>query len=181
MATQETPAFANLCFWLLRLVAGAVWWMGAHTMTLLLPLSGPWLPIPAAIPTGLLMGVIFGLSRVVSLFRRVLVPAGLTAGSYLGWVFARGDLGTGGVFAPPSEADRLAATLVCGGLGVIANGGMRWLLETYEARPVRLLGILVLLLAVLMAGVLLLALSQSGDRTSAWDVTAAPVLSSRAR
>lgn len=167
MTIQETPAaFVNLRFWLLRLVAGSVWWMGAHTMTLLLPLAGPWIPIPVAIPTGLLMGVVFGLSRLLAVLRRVLLPAGLTAGSYLGWVFARGDLASGGYFASPSETDRWAATLICGGLGVAANGGMRWLVESYESRPVRLLAILVLLLSVLMAGVLLLALVQGTEAFS---------------
>lgn len=167
MASQDAPAaFVSLRFWLLRLVAGAVWWMVAHTMTLLLPLAGPWMPIPVAIPTGLLMGIVFALSRLLTVLRRVLLPAGLTAGSYLGWVFARGDLGPGGVFASPSETDQWAATMICGGLGVAANGGMCWLVETYESRPVRLLGILVLLLSVLMAGVLLLALVQDADGSS---------------
>jgi hypothetical protein len=43
---------------------------------------------------------------------------------------------------------------------------MRWLVETYESRPVRLLGMLVLLLSVMMAGVLLSALVQGAEAPS---------------
>lgn len=139
----------------LWLLSGSILWLCAHTMTLIFPLPGPWLPIPAAVPTGAIMGLLgWALARSA---HKILMPVtGLLTGSYLGWVFARGSLTGADSFAPATTSDRLLSVLVCGLLGLAANAGMLWMISLRD-RPLVVFSILLSLLAVMFLAVFLIA------------------------
>jgi len=155
--------FSNTLLWV---VCGIVLWHCAHSITLVFPLPGPWLPTQVAWVTGVIMGclgrILSGgyLGRLSWSSRRLFCILGLVSGTYLGWVSARGALTQQEDFLPPSATDHVLSALVCGGLGMAANCGMSWLLEQTGDRPFRVLYFLLFLLLLMFAAVSLLVISR---------------------
>lgn len=152
---------AYLILWV---ISGSVWWMCAHSMTLIFPLPGPWLPVERAVPVGVMMGLLgFALFRGQRgasdpKTRLLLQLVGAVAGLYLGWTHARGPLTETQTFLLPTLRDKELSAVVCGGLGLAANTGTLWLIQRFGERPIRLLAILLLLLSIVFAAVFLLAI-----------------------
>jgi hypothetical protein len=133
-------------------------------MTLIFPLPGPWLPTGVALATGAIMG---GLGRIVCVKELRGVPKtsrgaffvlGLVSGAYLGWISARGAPAELSGFVAPSEGEQLLSAVVCGGLGLAANGGIVWLMGRAGDRPLRVLYLLLCLLLLFLAAVSLLVI-----------------------
>ena len=133
-------------------LSGAVWWLSAHSMTLLYPLAGPFIPVGAAIPAGVLMGLVALYIPTRNLTRWLLICSGFVAGCYLGWVFARGPI-RGDAFLPPMGADQAMGALICGILGIAANAGTIWTMQRFSERPLKLLSVLLFLLLIMLAAV----------------------------
>lgn len=150
---------------LLWMLCGAVFWHCAHSITLIFPLPGPWLPTDVAWVTGIIMGFLgrslFGrYPAPMTLDRKQLfVLLGAASGAYLGWVSARGGLTPQESFLLPSATEQLLAAVVCGGLGLASNFGMSWLMENRGDRPFRVLQFLLCLLLLMFAAVSLLFIS----------------------
>ena len=146
-------------------ICGIVFWHCAHTITLIFPLPGPWLPTEVAWVTGLIMGCLgYFLSaerlKGISLSRGRLFPVlGVVSGLYLGWIFARATMTQQERFLPPSETDRVLSALLCGGLGLAANWGTSWLMEKKGDRPPQVLYYLLCLLLLMLAAVALVIVS----------------------
>ncbi|MEJ2077560.1 MAG: hypothetical protein P8020_00005 [Acidobacteriota bacterium] len=136
----------------LWIFSGAIWWICAHTMSLLVPFPGPWLPISVATPVGALMGLIGRYTPSRRMVPWLLASTGFVAGACLGWVNARGEL-RGDTFLPPTNFDEVVAVVVCSLLGVAANLGCYWLMATSADRPIRLLALLLLLVVIMLAAV----------------------------
>ncbi len=133
-------------------LSGAVWWLSAHSMTLLYPLAGPFIPVGAAIPTGVLMGLAGRYIPDRRMARQLLICAGLLVGAYMGWDFARGPI-RGSDFLPPTGSDHLTGALVCAILGVAANVGTIWTMRRFTGKPLTLLSVLLFLLLIMLAAV----------------------------
>lgn len=154
--------FLDAVLWSL---SGATWWLCAHSMTVIFPMPGPWLPIGASVSAGVLMGLM-ALKLAPDLSakppaathqrtRLLMYIVGFVAGSYLGWTFARGSLTGMDSFLPATGADRQLSAIICGLLGLAANWGMLWLIARVGDRPLRLLSILLVLVALLFFAVFL--------------------------
>lgn len=126
-------------------------------MSLLVPFSGPWLPIEVATPVGALMGLIGRYTPSRKMVPWLLGSTGFVAGACLGWVYARGEL-RGDTFLPPTNFDQLMAVVVCSLLGIAANLGCYWLMTTSADRPMRLLALLLLLVLIMLAAVTVVTL-----------------------
>ncbi len=144
---------------ILWVICGTILWHILHSITLIFPLPGPWLPTQAAWATGILMGC---LGRFLSseLFagivwqsRGLFCLLGSVSGAYLGWIFARGILTQRGDFLTPSENEQLLSAVVCGALGLAANCVMSWLMDMWGDRPFRVLCFLLFLLLLIFAAV----------------------------
>ncbi|MFZ0428024.1 MAG: hypothetical protein WAO20_07895 [Acidobacteriota bacterium] len=121
-------------------------------MSLLVPFSGPWLPIEVATPAGALMGLIGWYAPSSRRVPWLLGSTGFVAGACLGWVYARGDLRAGS-FLPPTDFDQFVAVVVCSLLGLAANLGCYSLMSVSGNRPMRLLALLLLLVIIMLAAV----------------------------
>jgi|SRR5690606_6312296 len=158
---------ANALSATLWMFTGAIWWLCVHSMTLLFPLPGPWLPAHVAVPAGVIMGLVEfsffrrfhdrvrlgrGYSRRFTIMSLVL---GLATGVYLGWNFARGNIAISDTFVEPTLAQKQLSALVCGTLGMLANWGILWLVSHYGTRPVRLMSMLLILVLIMFAAVLI--------------------------
>lgn len=156
----------------LWLVSGAILWLSAHTMTLLFPMPGPWMPASVAVPMGVLMGLIGAVasSDALGLKARavaMLLPlTGFITGSHLGWYLARGALRGSDSFLAPSTEEKVVALVVCGLLGTLANGGLLWLMRRSGSRPLELLGTLLALLGVLLVAVYVVSSIQRSSEPS---------------
>ncbi|HRR57701.1 MAG TPA: hypothetical protein P5057_12110 [Acidobacteriota bacterium] len=148
------PPSCELFLWVL---SGATWWLCAHSLTLLFPLPGPWLPTEIAIPIGIFMGII---GRFLPRRREgtaVLIVTGLAAGAAAGWNFARGAP-VGDRFLAPSQNDIFLSIVVCSALGLAANAGVAWGMARLGRRPIQLLAVLLFLVLIMLGGVTLVNL-----------------------
>ena len=100
--------FSETVLWV---ICGIVLWHCAHSITLIFPLPGPWLPTEVAWVTGVIMGflgcILSGktLGRISRSGRRLFCIIGVVSGAYLGWISARGALAQqGDVLLPRIKA-----------------------------------------------------------------------------
>ncbi len=154
--------FGEIILWV---ICGIVLWHCAHSITLIFPLPGPWLPTEVAWVTGVIMGclgrILSGehLGRTSWSSRRLFCILGVVSGAYLGWISARGALTQQEDYLPPSATDHVFSVVVCGGLGLAANCGMSWLMEQTGDRPFRVLYFLLCLLLLMFVAVSFLVIS----------------------
>lgn len=137
--------------------SGAIWWLCVHSMTLLFPLPGPWLPVEIAVPIGVLMGLAGWYLEVRPEGVPILLTAGLAGGAAGGWNSARGAP-AGEVFLLPSLEEQFLAVVVCALLGLGANLGLDWSLQRWRRQPMRLFGFLLSLVSLMLAAVTVVTL-----------------------